>query len=117
MATRQVIQDTTTISGDEGTNTSNSVSLDEIEGLSIQIEGDADSTDLTLEIQAKVDSIDEWSGLDVLEVDLTSDKGDSTNNVILQYDVLDLERVRVKTTNNSPNSTDNKIIVQKTQQQ
>jgi len=115
MSTRNVIESSTTITGGGGTSTSSAVSLEEDESMTLQVEGDSNSTNLDFEIQAKVDSIDNWAVLDNLTgEDLTTGNVD---NKIYQYDVLDLEELRVITTNNDASSTTVKIVTQHTSQQ
>ena len=97
MATRRPLEEQTTITGG-GQSTSNSINLDEDEGTTLQFQGDENSTNLTFKIQAKVDPLDEWSKFDQLSnIDLTNY---DNNNIIEQWDTLDLERLRVKTINN-----------------
>jgi len=114
VATRNQPLDNTTISAG-GSVTSNPVSLEDEEGLTLQFEGDNNSTDLSFEIQGRVDSLDSWSELDTLNnQDLTTKVN---NNQLTQYDVLDLEELKVKATNNSADATDLKIVTSHTDQQ
>jgi len=114
MSIRREIENSTTITSGGGTSTSTKVSLEDDESLSIQVEGDANSNDLDFAIQAKVDSQDNWADLDNISKDVTSG---STNNEIFQYDVLDLEEFRVKTTNNAASDTVLTIITSQSNQE
>ncbi len=116
MATRTQIEDQTTVTSSGGTSTSDTVSLDNDESLSLQFQGDSNSTDITFTVEAKVDGLDEWSQLDELaNTDLTSNL--TNNNEIAQYDVLDLEQLRVKSTNNAASDTVIDIIASHSDQQ
>jgi len=114
MSVRNVLLETTTINSGS-TVKSDMVLLDEEEAITLQIEGDADSQNLNFTLQVKVDPNDNWAKLDALNSqDLTNHEN---NSRVYQYDVLDLERLRVKTKNNFTASTDVKIISQHTPQQ
>lgn len=117
MATRTQIEDTTTVSSGGGTSTSDIVNLDNEESISVQFQGDVNSTDLTFRIEAKVDGLDEWAQLDELaNKDLTANNTTNPNEIV-QYDVLDLEQVRIATTNNAASNTTIDIITSHTDQQ
>lgn len=104
-----------------GSETSSSVSLSTDTTLSLQIQGDSDSTNLSFIVEAKVDSSDEWAELDGSNV-LTSNGNDlrnldltvaDSNNIILQYDCLDLERLRLKVKENAGNNPTIDAVVSK----
>ncbi len=115
MAIRTQIEDQTTVTSGGGTSTSETVQLSDDESLHIQMQGDANSTDLTFTIMGKVDGIDEWAQLDELaNVDLTTNQN---NNQLEPYDVLDLEGFRVITTNNAASDTVIDLIVSHSDQQ
>lgn len=114
MAIRRELENGISISSDQ-TVTTSTVKLLNDESLSVQFEGDTNSVDLSFEFQVKVDPNDEWSNFDNLEnINLTNN---STNNKVFQFDVLDLERFRIKITNNADSSTTLTVVTSQSDQQ
>lgn len=103
MSRRTPLFDGKTLTAND-TVTSSAVSLQEETTVSLQLQADADATNVSLVVQAKVNDVDEWSHLDGVPV-LSNAANDlqnldvtqtDSNNLILQYDCLDLQALRVK---------------------
>jgi len=111
MAVRKPLLEQTVINANSSV-TSDSVELDEEKTLSLQIQGDSDSINLDFEIQVKADPLDQWARLDKLSSQNLTNA--VNNSKVYQYDILDLEKLRVKSTNNLSTVTEIKIISQHT---
>lgn len=111
MSRRRELESNASISSGSSS-TSNALELDDHTTATLEFEGDAESKNLNIFIQAKFDESDAWGRYDkIKEVYLT----DADNNTkIFPYDVLDLEKLRVKTENNGNKETAVSIIASKT---
>ena len=112
MSTRNVLLDQSINS--DASATSSVVTISNDATVTFQFEGDDDSNDLDLRVEARVDPVDGWAELDDVNINLTDF---SNNNYLKQYDVLDLEEFRITVTNNAAQSTNLKIISSHSEQQ
>lgn len=111
MSTRRELEKNTSISSGDSS-TSVTLELDDNLTTTLLFDGDSDSSNLEVLVQARFDDSESWSRFDKLDsFDLTET---DNNSKIIPYDTLDLENLRTKITNNGASSTTVSVIASKT---